>query len=261
METRPGSLPLRFPDWRLGDAEPAGRLLEQGFVLLAPERLASLAGLAAPVLQSLHAAWAELPPDPHLRDGGRYRHRRHASLRLDASGAIAAVVDRPHWQPVDYNALHGGIERQFAPVAADWLAAPAFAALLSGLYRLCATAGAGGPAALPDHVEVHQFRITTVDGIGRPTPEGAHRDGVDWVVVLLMDRVGVRGGETRVFAADGPAGIRFTMQEPLTALVLDDHRVIHETTPLQPEPGATDSHRDTLVITFRAGGFLDPPLA
>jgi hypothetical protein len=253
------ALPMAFPDWQLADAEPLTRLRQQGFVMLAPVQLAALAGVERESILALHAAWADLPPDPHLRDGGRYRHRRHASLRLDASGMTAEIVDRPHWQPVDYNALHGGIERRFAPVAADWLTSPAFAALLSGLYRLCATAGAGGPAAVPDHVEVHQFRITTADGIGRPTPEGAHRDGVDWVVVLLMDRVGVRGGETRVFAADGPAGIRFTMQEPLSALVLDDHRVIHETTPLQPEPGATDSHRDTLVITFRAGGFLDPP--
>ena len=254
------ALPMAFPDWQLGDVEPLTRLRQQGFVLLAPAQLAALAGAECESLLALHAAWQDLPTDPHLRDGGRYRHRRHASLRLDPAGRTAEIVDRPHWQPVDYNALHGGIERRFAPVAADWLTSPGFAALLGGLYRLCATAGAGGAAAVPDHVEVHQFRITTADGIGRPTPEGAHRDGVDWVVVLLMDRIGVRGGETRVFAADGPAGIRFTMQEPLTALVLDDHRVIHETTPLQPEPGAADSHRDTLVITFRAGGFLDPPM-
>ena len=26
-------------------------------------------------------------------------------------------------------------------------------------------------------VEAHQFRIDTLHGIGRPTPEGAHRDG------------------------------------------------------------------------------------
>jgi hypothetical protein len=27
-------------------------------------------------------------------------------------------------------------------------------------------------------IEAHQFRIDTAEGIGRPTPEGAHRDGV-----------------------------------------------------------------------------------
>ena len=42
------------------------------------------------------------------------------------------------------------------------------------------------------YVEAHPFRIDTSDGIGRPTPEGAHRDGVDYVVVILVDRVGVK---------------------------------------------------------------------
>ena len=95
------------------------------------------------------------------------------------------------------------------------------------------------------------------DGIGRPTPEGAHRDGVDFVVVALAERCGVKGGETRVFDADGPTGIRFTMTEPWTLLMLDDERVIHETTPIQPLAPA--GHRDTLVLTFRRGGFQGPP--
>jgi hypothetical protein len=111
----------------------------------------------------------------------------------------------------------------------------------------------------PWFVEAHQFRIDTTDGIGRPTPEGAHRDGVDFVVVALVDRRGVKGGETRVFDADGPSGIRFTMIEPWTLLMLDDERVIHETTPIQPL--APDGHRDTLVLTFRRGGFQGPPKA
>jgi hypothetical protein len=37
-------------------------------------------------------------------------------------------------------------------------------------------------------MEAHQFRIDTTDGIGRPTPEGAHRDGVDLVAVFLVGR-------------------------------------------------------------------------
>jgi hypothetical protein len=83
-------------------------------------------------------------------------------------------------------------------------------------------------------VEAHQFRIDTTDGIGRPTPEGAHRDGVDFVAVLLVARDGIKGGETRVFEADGPNGKRFTMTAPWTLLLLDDATVIHESTPIQP---------------------------
>ena len=109
-------------------------------------------------------------------------------------------------------------------------------------------------------VEAHPFRIDTADGIGRPTPEGAHRDGVDLVAVVLVAREGVKGGETRVFDANGPAGMRFTMCQPWTTLLLDDTRVIHETTPIQPDDAKQRGCRDTLVITLRAGGFQGPAL-
>ena len=93
-------------------------------------------------------------------------------------------------------------------------------------------------------------------GIGRPTPEGAHRDGVDLVVVMLVDRMGIKGGETRVFDADGPTGLRFTLRAPWSALILDDARVVHESTPIQPLEA--HGHRDTLVLTYRASGFQGP---
>jgi hypothetical protein len=71
-----------------------------------------------------------------------------------------------------------------------------------------------------------------------------------------VGREGVKGGETRVFEAHGSRGLRFTMSEPWSVLLLDDERVIHETTPIQPlAPGG---HRDTLVLTFRANGFQGP---
>jgi hypothetical protein len=106
------------------------------------------------------------------------------------------------------------------------------------------------------YVEAHPFRIDTTGGVGRPTPEGAHRDGVDFVAVILVARAQVRGGETRVFEIDGPRGVRFTLAQPWSALLIDDTRVIHESTPIQPDGGP--GHRDTLVLTFRSGGFQAP---
>ncbi len=120
------------------------------------------------------------------------------------------------------------------------------------------------------YIEAHQFRIDSVNGIGRPTPEGAHRDGVDFVAVILVERHNVKGGETRVFDANGSTGTRFTMHRPWSALLMNDARVIHETTPIQPaaqggdrgdrregHPGhsGAPAFRDTLVLTYRAGGF------
>jgi hypothetical protein len=76
--------------------------------------------------------------------------------------------------------------------------------------------------------------------------------------VMLVARTGVKGGETRVFDADGPAGQRFTMSQPGQMLLLDDARVIHETTPIQPTEANRIGHRDTLVVTLRAGAFQGP---
>jgi hypothetical protein len=229
----------------------APALAERGQAVLAPADFARFTGTTVAELDALRPSWDALPPDAHLRDGGRYRRRRHASFVVE-NGEVRLVAQRAHWQPVEYNALHGGLERWFEPIEASVLAKPAwrhmllaFAALASALRGM-----------QPWFVEAHQFRIDTTDGIGRPTPEGAHRDGVDLVAVTLVGREGIKGGETRVFAADGPEGQRFTMREPWTTLVLDDARVIHESTPIQPLESY--GHRDTLVLTYRAGSFQGP---
>ncbi len=161
---------------------------------------------------------------------------------------------RAHWQPVEYNALHGGIQRWFEPLPPELVQDPAWARLLQGLAGVAAMLR--GPGTW--YVEAHPFRIDTEGGIGRPTPEGAHRDGVDLVAVLIAGLHNVKGGETRVFDARGPQGVRFTLREPFSALLLDDERVIHETTPIQPLAPSLPAWRDTLVLTFRRGGFQGP---
>jgi hypothetical protein len=44
-------------------------------------------------------------------------------------------------------------------------------------------------------------------------------------------------------------------------LLLDDERVIHESTPIQPLDNTQPAWRDTLVLTFRRGGFQGPDTA
>jgi hypothetical protein len=58
-----------------------------------------------------------------------------------------------------------------------------------------------------------------------------------------------------VFEANGRRGERFTMTEPWSLLLLDDARVIHESTPIQPIDETAPGFRDTLVVTCRAHGF------
>lgn len=227
-------------------------LRERGYVVLGRAGLCELVGSAPAALDRLLPSWNDLPRDTHLRDGGRYRWRRHSCFVVDGE-SVTQVAHRAHWQPLEYNALHGGLERWFEPISTAVVDTSVWRDLLRTLSACCSALK--GKQAW--HVEAHQFRIDTQDGIGRPTPEGAHRDGVDFVAVLLVGREGVKGGETRVFDAEGPHGIRFTLTEPWSMLLLDDERVIHESTPIQ-SVGA-EGHRDTLVLTFRAGSFQGPP--
>jgi hypothetical protein len=235
-----------------GRTELLARLKSPGFALLSPAEAAAALHLELPALEPLRGSWERLPRDEYLRDGGRYRFRRHSCFVHTPGAALEAVAHRAHWQPTSYNALHGGLERWFAPIEPVITAAPAWRQLLSALGELF---GQVQPVTRW-HIEAHQFRIDTSGGIGRPTPEGAHRDGVDFVAVVLVGRHGVRGGETRVFEAHGVSGVRFTMSEPWSMLLMDDARVIHETTPIQ----ASGAHggRDTLVLTYRARGFQAP---
>jgi hypothetical protein len=242
-------------DHDLDEATLRDRLTQQGFVTLTAPTLAAVAGTDA--LPSLARWWDDLPPDGHLRDGGHYRYRRHGCAIVHLAGGPAryeATPPRAHWQSTAYNALHGGFERWFAPLADELVHAEPWRAVVTHLARTFAA------VRRPDddrfYVEAHPFRIDTTGGVGRPTPEGAHRDGVDFVAVILVARAQVRGGETRVFEIDGPRGVRFTLAQPWSALLIDDTRVIHESTPIQPDGGP--GHRDTLVLTFRSGGFQAP---
>lgn len=234
------------PPERLGE-----QLREQGFAVVDAAGVCRLADCSPAQLQAWDADWNDLPPDNYLRDGGRYRRRRHTSFIIDG-GRLEPVPHRAHWQPVSYNALHGGMERWFEPMKPGLTHSPAWARLMLMLGRLAS--GLRGPQ--PWYAEAHQFRIDTTDGIGRPTPEGAHRDGVDLVAVFMVGRHGIKGGETRVFQADSPSAMRFTLSEPWSVLLMDDERVIHETTPVQPQ--GEGGYRDTLVVTLRRGSFQDP---
>ncbi len=227
------------------------QLRSQGYAVLGATSVAALADVHLTDLRALECDWLDLPPDMYLKDGGRYRRRRHACFVVEGA-QVTLAPHRAHWQPVEYNALHGGMERLFSPMLQATTRQLVWLKLLAWLGQV-ATELKAAPPQQPWFLEAHQFRIDTTDGIGRPTPEGAHRDGVDLVAVFLIGRVGVKGGETRVFEAAGPNGQRFTLTEPWSVLLLDDARVIHESTPIQPI--ALEGHRDTLVVTCRSGGF------
>ncbi|MBJ7575079.1 2OG-Fe dioxygenase family protein [Luteimonas sp. MC1828] len=241
---------MTFPPPYTAEDGVLAALRDDGYAVLSPAMVAAMAGMVPADIAGLQIGWDDLPLDGYLRDGGSYRRRRHSCFTVGGEGAQLAP-HRAHWQSLDYNALHGGMERMYQPLSPILTGLPAWSRLLESLGALFSQVR----AARPWYVEAHQFRIDTSDGIGRPTPEGAHRDGVDFVAVFVVERHGIKGGETRVFDAAGPDGHRFTLEDPWSLLLLDDTRVIHESTPIQPLAADAVGHRDTLVLTYRSGAF------
>lgn len=196
------------------------------------------------------AGWNDMPRDTYMADGGRYRRRRHAVFQaLAGVPSINRLPDRPHYQTVDYNALNGGIARMFAPIAAATTATQSFRTI-AGFSR--ALFDDLSPDTSWD-IEMHQFRIESRIGEpGKPTPEGLHRDGVDYVLVLLIERVNIERGVTTIHGDDRALLGSFTLATPLDAALVHDRRLFHGVTAVQPLDPDRPAHRDVLVLTFRA---------
>jgi hypothetical protein len=192
-------------------------------------------------------SWRDLGPDTYMADGGRYRKRRHAVFSADA-GDVVRQPAQPHYQSRDYNILNGGIERWFEPVAESIGSGPSMTTIL----KFCQTLFGMLSAARSWQVEIHQFRIEARRGQeGRPTPEGMHRDGVDYVLVLLVNRANIASGVTSVHDLAGNALGDFTLTTPLDAALVEDARVMHGVTPVEPLDPGEPGFRDVLVVTFR----------
>ena len=66
-------------------AQLAEALRRSGHAVLSPAGLGELADADAPALAALRPSWNDLPPDAYLRDGGRYRRRRHSCFVVELS--------------------------------------------------------------------------------------------------------------------------------------------------------------------------------
>jgi len=196
------------------------------------------------------ASWNDLGEDRHMADGRRYRRRRYAVFDVTKDG-IARAPHQPHFQAKTYNRLNGGLDRWFDPVLPELGNHPIIKTLIERLASVFACLPTAGTSGAGWHVELHQFRIeASADAAGLPTPEGAHRDGVDGAFVMLINRENVSSGITHVSNANGNPLGQFTLSETGDAVFLDDMRVLHGVTPIEPlDPGKL-AIRDVLVITF-----------
>src|SRR4051812_10152063 len=186
-------------------AAPGAALLSsierRGYAFLEADAMRPLLAAAGPLddWAAFADSWNDLALDTYMADGGRYRRRRHGLFTPQPGTPIARAPHGPPYQGLDYNPLNGGIERWFEP-----LSAAGDGASLHTILDFCrASFERLAPDVRAWHIETHQFRIEAhPDTVGQPTPEGLHRDGVDYVLVLLIARHNIVQGTTSIHALD-----------------------------------------------------------
>ena len=198
--------------------------------------------------QPFAASWSALELDRYMADGGRYRRRRYATLSASPAGEVRVEPHQPHYQSLEYNRLNGGVARYFEPILDAVITGPTMQTVIGYGQEIFAALHPGQEA----HIEVHQFRIEARnDAAGRPTPEGMHRDGVDFVLVMMVRRENVESGTTETFDLQGRRLAAFTLTDPGDTALVDDQKAMHGVTPIVPRDPSRPAWRDVLVVTYR----------
>ncbi|WOD10101.1 2OG-Fe dioxygenase family protein [Pseudomonas sp. NyZ704] len=225
----------------------AAALKDKGWVFVPGQQWKNSFSLSLGQWSGFAAYWDNLMLDTHMGDNGRYRYRRYSSFQVTPStGQILPNPHEPYMQPKSVNPLNGDTKRYYSPLEQGLVTHPFFESLLLGLGQIYAQASGKNEEW---NVKLHPYRIRADQSSpGMPTPEGLHRDGVDFIAMMLVDRVGVEGGVTTITDNNRSFLFSKTMTSPMDIILGDDHRVMHEVSAVNSP--VLSGYRDALVIAF-----------
>lgn len=198
-------------------------------------------------------SWNDLHQDQYMADGGKYRFRRYSEFSLALKRKNLSVLKHvPYRQSKKVNYLNGDIDRQFSPIHVDIQNNKAFQQVLFSCANVL-------EVLHPDStwlVQVFQNRIfARPDEPGKPTPEGVHRDGVDYVLTFMINRQNVVGGESAAYdARDGKQKSAVTLFNAGDFIFLDDNKTTHGVEPITRADETKDGYRDVLIVMYTKQG-------
>ena len=245
----PPSVPSAPPAARTALLPIVDGLAGPGFAHVPGPELTRALGLAAADVRAFAAFWDRLELDRHMGDGGTYRRRRYSALELVPGRPEPVLLPHgPYRQSGAVNPLNGDVDRHYAPVEYAMIASPVLRRFVAAV---AASLDAVEARAERWRVRLHPYRIVAAPGIpGRPAPEGLHRDGVDFVMTLMVGCRNVAGGLSTVSDAARAPLARARLAAPLELLVVDDRRVLHDVDDVECVDPTRAGHRDVLVVAF-----------
>ena len=192
--------------------------------------------------------WGRLGVDKFMKDGCKYRSRRFGEVEYNSlADKFTLLPQRAHFQPSSINPLNGGVQRIFDQIEPQFHSTFLFASIVNGLGRELSKLEGG----CDWRINVHQVRISANDlEQGKPVPEGIHRDGITYGILLLMNRADIHsGGHTTIFSADRQPLFERTLLNPGDCVIYNDRLFLHDTTPLKAISGKT-AYRDMFIVEF-----------
>jgi hypothetical protein len=224
-------------------------IMDRGFAWL-PRAAWSLGPALEPHWQRLAEDWDHLEPDRYLQAGAKFRLRRYGRYAWSpADDALAALPNEAYFQPEEENAYAGGIVREFTPLRPGSVDNPFLHALVRATFACLPLVAARWRASW--EVRIHQIRIVTSPGeSGLPAPEGIHQDGTDFLTLHLVQRHNIAGAESTIYDLERRPLHVCTLRDALDSLILEDPRVLHGVTPVEPADGKSQGVRDMLGLDF-----------
>ncbi|MFC0268026.1 2OG-Fe dioxygenase family protein [Kushneria aurantia] len=204
----------------------------------------------APHAEKFVAEWDSMEVDKYLKDGATFRERRYGRYAFQPSTErIVLLKQKPYFQAAKTNAYAGGVQRVVAPVTDSITSNPVLSTLIKHDFKCF-------PASdYPEDdwwlVACHMFRIIgRKSELGEPTPEGVHRDDIDFGAIHLIKRQNTVGGLSRIHENDRSVKAEHCLEGLFDTLYWADRQVLHSVTPIAPANGDKPAIRDILVLGY-----------
>ena len=207
---------------------------------------------------SIAGSFERLVQDRQMGDGGRYRFRRFSRFWAKVENA---EVDLEHLQgssilqSVEDNPLNGGVKRTFEPLEAEISSSLLLRELIAHDIRVIQAVDSR-LFEEPVVVGVHQVRIVALpESLGRPTPEGVHRDAEAYTFQHFWHRDGIQGGEFSAYDENKNQVFRWLQTERLYS-VLFTGTTWHSASPISCLGDRERGYRDIFLIDFNPGNSI-----
>lgn len=142
--------------------------------------------------------------------------------------------------------MNGGIYREFEPIKNSTIENP----VLKSFIQLIAPQFSFNDEK-SWRIQAHQFRIVAnAEEAGNPSPEGIHRDGADFILIMVLKRENITGGVNHIYDNSKRLLFGSVLTEAGDALLIDDQNVWHGVSEIYPIDIDKPAYRDVLVLTF-----------